>query len=96
MTGKGDVVFSEPQCIMSIAAGASLHSPIALTAAQLSTTTVDAEEEEAFLESVTGQQGSTNSAGHAPLLRVRGPGVKTWDASFVLQPGSNVQEGEHP
>ncbi|BDA43314.1 probable vacuolar protein sorting-associated protein 13B [Coccomyxa sp. Obi] len=92
MTSKGEVVFREPQCIMSIAAGASLHCPMAVSP-HLPATTEDAEEEEAFLESVTGQQSSTNSAGHAPLLRVRRPGEEAWDASFILQPGSNVQEG---
>ncbi len=58
-----------------------------------SATTEDAEEEEAFLESVTGQQSSTYAAGHAPLMRVRRPGDEAWDASFILQPGSKMQEG---
>ncbi|CAL8468704.1 g8244 [Coccomyxa elongata] len=92
MTSKGDVAFKEPQCIMSIAAGASLHCPMAVNS-QSQATTEDAEEEEAFLESVTGQQSSTYSAGHAPLMRVRRPGDEAWDASFILQPGSKMQEG---
>ncbi len=63
---------------------------------QLLATTEDTEEEEAFLESVTGQQSSTNPAGHAPLMRVRKPGEEAWDASFILQPSLDMQEGQPP
>ena len=95
MTCKGDVEFGEPHCISRMAAGASLHCPMA-TNPQLLATTGDTEEEEAFLESVTGQQSSTKSAGHAPLMRVRRSGEEAWDASFVLQPSLNMHEGQPP
>lgn len=105
---EGDVIFKEPYRILHVAAGISQDCEIACAPPSLATTatgqtvngmhqagTEDAEEEEAFLESVTGQRSSRDmTAEHAPLMRVRRVGSDAWDASCVLQPGSSMLEGD--
>ena len=110
MAEKGDVVFNYPNRILCVAAGMSQECDVAWATPSLAMTaegqstsgmhkarSEDAEEEEAFLESVTGQRSTSRgmTAEHAPLLRVRRVGSGAWDASCVLQPGSSTSEGEH-
>ena len=109
MGHKGDVIFKEPYRISHVAAGISQECEIACAPPSLAITatgqsvngmhqagTEDAEEEETFIESVTGQRSSRDmTAEHAPLMRVRRAGSDAWDASCVLQPGSSILEGDH-
>lgn len=104
-TKDGNVVFTEPQSIMHIAADTSLEceltSSLQASAENQSNGTShhasaeDGEEEEDFLESVTGQQSSGDSgAVSAPLLRVRGAGKEAWESSFALFPSASVLAGK--
>ncbi len=101
MAEEGNVVYEERQRTWRVAAGTSQHfdSASAPASAERQSTREasadDAEEEEAFLESVAGQRSSRDLAvGPGPLMRIRRPGSDVWDASFVLLPGTEVSEGE--
>jgi len=104
-TKDGNVVFTEPQSIMHIAAGTSqeceVTSSLQLSAEKQSNGTSNqasaenGEEEEGFLESVTGQQSSGDpGAVSAPLLRIRGAGNEAWESSFALLPTANILAGK--